>query len=683
MAETLGSPYKMSISLNVLDHLGLKLYSNTPAVVAEVIANAWDADANEVKVEIDTENNIITVCDDGVGMNTADINQKYLLVGYQKRETDGEKTKRGRIPMGRKGIGKLSLFSIAEQFEVHTKKAGCEGEAFRMDYNQIKTAIRSEENSPETIYEPERIPYNKNIGESGTIIVISELRKNLRSTSVTHLRKRVARKFGILSDAFKISINGEEVRYSERDYFGKAKYIFCYSSENYRQYCQNLEDVDDMDPFVRSGEFAVKTDKSEENYSFGGWIAISHSSTDLKESEASDEPAESLNTISVLVRGKVAIEDILSKLTIKSYITNNIFGEISADFLDSDELEDIATTNRQSIIEEDPRHKALLAFVRSELNHIITTHNNLAEKTGTKAAFSFHPKIEEWYSGLNDDHKDAAKKLFGRINKLSVENIDEKRRLFISSILAFENLKLRKLLHKIDRISLDSISSLKEVFLQLDDLESSAYYEITKMRLSVISKLTGLVDSNAKERALQEHLYKHLWLLDPSWERATHIPARMEARISKILEAKNNSLDEEEELARLDIHYTTNGRKHVIIELKRYDAYLNSRKLYDQLHTYRAGIVKVLRDNGIDENLYEFICVIGRDLSDWKDPGGEEASRKSLDALKARVVKYDQLISNAEAQYEDYLKKQKHVGRIFELIDSIEHEDAYLMLPTD
>ena len=35
--------YRMTISLNVLNHLGLYLYSNTPAVLAEVIANAWDA----------------------------------------------------------------------------------------------------------------------------------------------------------------------------------------------------------------------------------------------------------------------------------------------------------------------------------------------------------------------------------------------------------------------------------------------------------------------------------------------------------------------------------------------------------------------------------------------------------------------------------------------------------------
>ena len=45
MSEILKNPYLMNISLNVLDHLGLELYINTPAVDAEVITNAWNADA--------------------------------------------------------------------------------------------------------------------------------------------------------------------------------------------------------------------------------------------------------------------------------------------------------------------------------------------------------------------------------------------------------------------------------------------------------------------------------------------------------------------------------------------------------------------------------------------------------------------------------------------------------------
>ena len=136
--------YKMSISLNVLNHLGLHLYSNISAVLAEVIANSWDADATEVRVDFDIGGKVIRVSDNGTGMDVDDINEKYLRVGYQKREVEGYETPGGRKPMGRKGIGKLSLFSIANSITVYTKKEGAEGEAFRLDANKIKEAIQTE-----------------------------------------------------------------------------------------------------------------------------------------------------------------------------------------------------------------------------------------------------------------------------------------------------------------------------------------------------------------------------------------------------------------------------------------------------------------------------------------------------------------------------------------------------------
>ncbi len=37
--------YQLSIDLNALNHLGINLYSNIPAVVSETVANSWDADA--------------------------------------------------------------------------------------------------------------------------------------------------------------------------------------------------------------------------------------------------------------------------------------------------------------------------------------------------------------------------------------------------------------------------------------------------------------------------------------------------------------------------------------------------------------------------------------------------------------------------------------------------------------
>nr|VFK19414.1 MAG: Histidine kinase-, DNA gyrase B-, and HSP90-like ATPase [Candidatus Kentron sp. LFY] len=81
------SPYRMTLSLNVLNHLGLNLYSNVPSVLSEVVANAWDADAENVRITIDPTagNEKIVIQDDGHGMTPEDVNSKYLLVGYQRR----------------------------------------------------------------------------------------------------------------------------------------------------------------------------------------------------------------------------------------------------------------------------------------------------------------------------------------------------------------------------------------------------------------------------------------------------------------------------------------------------------------------------------------------------------------------------------------------------------------------
>ena len=106
------SPYIMSVDLNVFKHLGLSLYSNLAAVLTEAVANSWDADATKVNIAVSDDNSKIEITDNGNGMSLDDINNKYLLIGYNCRENipgRAESTKFKRPLMGRKGIGKLSL----------------------------------------------------------------------------------------------------------------------------------------------------------------------------------------------------------------------------------------------------------------------------------------------------------------------------------------------------------------------------------------------------------------------------------------------------------------------------------------------------------------------------------------------------------------------------------------------
>ncbi len=94
-----------------------------PAVISEVVANSWDADAQNVRIFLDNSQDTITISDDGTGMSKRDINQRYLKVGYRKRDEMTETPVFKRRVMGRKGIGKVWLFSIADTIEVRSKKA--------------------------------------------------------------------------------------------------------------------------------------------------------------------------------------------------------------------------------------------------------------------------------------------------------------------------------------------------------------------------------------------------------------------------------------------------------------------------------------------------------------------------------------------------------------------------------
>ena len=392
----------MRLSLNILNHVGLHLYSNTPAVLAETIANAWDADATEVRVSVDTVAKTISVADNGVGMDLKDINERFLYVGYAKRsDTNGLVTQRGRRPMGRKGIGKLSLFSIAETIRVYTKKVDAEPESFKMNSGEIETAITTDDPSAPKVYKPTRIRFDENIADHGTTVRIGDLKRaRLTSASANALRKRIARRFTVLGDSFRILVNGEEVTFQDRDYFHKARFIFQYGG-NYADHCSNLDTDSETRKSMKydrgPAQFTATDDAGEEKrYAVRGWVAIARRSNDLDGETRTDN----LNKIAIVVRGKVAQEDILQDFRLGGMITKYMFGEFNADFLDDDEEEDIATSSRQSISEDDFRFKGLKSFVGEQLRHIWNETNKLKERKGLENALKENPPLKEWYDGL-------------------------------------------------------------------------------------------------------------------------------------------------------------------------------------------------------------------------------------------------------------------------------------------
>ncbi|MDH5667698.1 MAG: ATP-binding protein, partial [Nitrospira sp.] len=332
--------------------------------MAEVVANSWDADAENVKIAIGKSDGKIIITDDGHGMDLADINSKFLNVGYRRRDEDpvaGRITLKWKRPvMGRKGIGKLSLFSIARHIDVFSIK-GCDKQAFTMDIEAIKSHISKKENE----YSPPPIPHAQFPTDlsKGTRIVLSQPKKRLHRTAES-LRVRLARRFSVLGadHHFQVSINDSPVSIEDRGYFPRLQYIWHFGEAGKRaaDLSKNLEEKEE-----RASEIIVAWDDgSTTKHNLQGWVGTVRDSGDLKDDE------ENLNKIVVMVRGKLAQEDILEEFNEGRLFTKYLIGEIHADFLDLDDKDDSATSSRQKIIEDDPRYLALKEFIRAEVRNI-------------------------------------------------------------------------------------------------------------------------------------------------------------------------------------------------------------------------------------------------------------------------------------------------------------------------
>ncbi|EOX1263609.1 ATP-binding protein [Campylobacter upsaliensis] len=637
----------MKVSLNIIEHLGVNLYSNLPAVLSEIVANSWDADATEVKMNIhDTDK--IEIIDNGFGMNEDDINEKFLNVGYKKRDNNFTETPSGRKVMGRKGIGKLSLFSIANKITVISKKKDDTTNAFIMDIEDIKKAINEE-----GIYEPTPLDSNSlpmQIEYQGTVIILEKLKRE--RIKYNNIRMNLARRFSIIDNSnFKVVVNGKEIGIEERNYFKKLDYIW-YFGESSKKF---------LDLCKENTQSTLLQNNIDNRYSISGWIGNAEDSGLLQEEDGD----ENLNKISILVRGKLAQEDILAEFRIGGLYTKFLIGEISADFLDDDLLEDIATSNRQKLKEDDPRYILLKDFLKKQLGIISNQRQKFKEKIGVKEAQKYEP-IKKWYDNLDRNLKKQADKLFGKINQIAKEEKD-KITLMKQGVLAFENMKIRNALDSLNEISDDNLDKFLEIFDHYKDIEAGVYYTITNERLKIIQSLKEKMQNNEIEKILQKHIFNNLWLLDPSWERGTEI-AEMEEAIQLV--AQNDSDDVKR--GRIDIHYRQTAKKHLIIELKKADVVTTTPKIMEQLLKYEEGLRAKLKQLDEEHEAIECIFICGKLPSSWKDSVNKEREQKALKECNIRVLTYDKLILQSYNAYKEYIDRDQESTRVLKIFKEID-----------
>ena len=134
---------------SVLFKLGEDLITDDAQALVELVKNSYDADAQTVRVEIDTEHwydrqtgellddgksgvaggvkGRLTVQDDGHGMDLESVRRGWLTVSNSNKrqlKASGYTTPRGRTPLGDKGLGRLGVQRLGQVVQLTTVSAG-------------------------------------------------------------------------------------------------------------------------------------------------------------------------------------------------------------------------------------------------------------------------------------------------------------------------------------------------------------------------------------------------------------------------------------------------------------------------------------------------------------------------------------------------------------------------------
>lgn len=657
--------FAFKIDLNVLNHLGLGLYSSTPAVLTEIIANAYDAEATEVTISIDKTRHIITITDNGHGMSEDDLQNKFLNVGYARRNfSDFTLTEKRRV-MGRKGIGKLAMFSLADVVDISTRLDGKEALGVSVNVPDLKRTInKHQEYKLNSV-----IPSNKLSGSHGTVIELSELNKTTTAATESNLKLRLARRFSIIGNnaelPFNIYIDGEKLTVADRGFHEDVQFFWSFggaeADENLRL-CKNL--AIDKDTKAQRMMLLDSSVTNDSELSLRGCIASVTKPKQLKEKETN------INQISIFANGRVFQEDVLPILSNSDHFNSYLVGEIHADFLDQDDV-DRATASREAIKQNDPKFMGLIGHLKSQMQKVAGAWDEWRKALGYENLPDKNPFVEDWLNSLTDkrDRKSAEKLIMSVYNNQfspdQKQNDEYKKDLYRSTIIGFEKLKAKKQLAKLETISSVTSPEFQAIFQSLDDMEETYYWDITNNRLHIIEKFKKIVDNKELEKVAQEYLFEHLWLLDPTWDRikgSEHLELTLTDELKKARPDADSG-------ARIDIAYRNSAGRQIIIELKKPGITPDFYKLLKQAKRYKDAVKQFLVDH--PDTFHGSVDAIDICLLLEKDVAMDEDQKNMLQSANARIVTYKGLIENAFRVYQEYLNAHQKASKIEQLVQKI------------
>lgn len=569
--------YVLRFSNNIIEHLGVKLYQNKPTnVIAEYIANSWDAGAENVDVTIRNSSqpntSVIAITDDGEGMTRDILLKRFLVIGVNRRRS-GRTTvaAKGRTPMGRKGIGKLAGFGISNVIEVVTYSKEEDKSVFRWFRFELDNILKKSQATEDVTYEPilvgegTREEFNEiefqndfdqdllsifkdhlSKDQTGTCIILRNV-KLPKNYSLKRLKDGIADRFALnlINESMKVRLNNEDLSQA-----GVQIALKDFSIGNPNELKQ-----DDID--FNGKAFPVKY-----------WIGF----VELGKTKdwTLDDAGIAIYAHNKIVQGRPFYFGVTGKEILSRYM----IGYVYADWLD-DFDEDIVSTDRNSINWDIPQAAQLMEWGKKIVSNSIAAYldfkKNQADKEIEKDAHE-----NKLLNSLSTKEFLAIKTLLRELYP-QLDSFEQKKKACQTMAEAWVREPMRAILKRLwgqlggsDMSETNAVLYLK----LLDELRNNQTAELldlgvkAAMRLHAVRQMQKIIEKGATETHLQRLIEDFPWLLKPEWE---ILAANQQiGNIIREISAEKWNSPIENDKTRPDFVFLSdaNDQKIVIVELK-------------------------------------------------------------------------------------------------------------------
>lgn len=478
------------------------MYQSPVAAIAELVANAWDADADRVEIqlpEILTGTEEIIVNDNGNGMSFAECQDRFLNVGYSRRGNkpiERSPLNERRI-LGRKGIGKFAGFGIARLIQIETvSRDSGERTVFEMDISKLRTDDYVNLEGTEIDLLEYEGPESNRRQAHGTTIRLRDLLLTQRREPMTFARS-MARRFLLHQTAadFRIFVNSEP-----------------------------LPDSDDLQQLQFSFPTEYRSEEHPNGLSLDGdWGIETVCSQEIRwRVRFYRDPIgdEELRGVSVYAGVKLVQTPFFFNLSgglPGQHGQQYISGQIRVNALD-EQREDLVAPERQRVNWDHSLAAQIQKWGQERLRQLLRLWRDRRgeerEKHLQDRLSGFAARLER----LGKHERETVSRAIRKIAQIETLSMSQFEEMGEAILMAWEQGRLHDLIGDIALVEELTADQLVELLAEAQVLTALNAAEAIKTKILTVGGLKLKIENHEYENPVRDYISEHPWLVSPNWE---------------------------------------------------------------------------------------------------------------------------------------------------------------------